>query len=263
MSQIIRDNINTPASLKAIGGTATYLAGYRMIISRTLHGYIYLIHAIGTSRYKIGKTRREPSKRFLELNSSQSPYPLRLLSFFETDNIDYQEGRLHHLAKQYRVHGEWFELPGWWLEKLDQWFYNIKRLAPPVKDLLLELVPGKNQHSQVKDFAYIDVYQKAIDLCLSLSEKDRCKLLSHIGNYIDAPTAKAQKRVEAILKFKILSVTYAIALKKSIKIAKNNLNNPVLVSSERATKFLQSQCEKEINKKLLQDPVVEEAVGEV
>ena len=47
---------------------------------RNKPGYIYLIHAQGTDRYKIGLTTRSVEVRLAELNSSQSPYPLELLT---------------------------------------------------------------------------------------------------------------------------------------------------------------------------------------
>ncbi|NER25978.1 MAG: GIY-YIG nuclease family protein, partial [Symploca sp. SIO1C2] len=40
---------------------------------RNKPGFIYLIHAQETDRYKIGLTTRSVEARFAELNSSQSP----------------------------------------------------------------------------------------------------------------------------------------------------------------------------------------------
>jgi len=73
-------------------------------------GYIYLIHAVGTDRYKIGLTTRSVEARFTELNSSQSPYPLELIDWFETDNVTEDEKYFHEKYSDYRVHGEWFQL---------------------------------------------------------------------------------------------------------------------------------------------------------
>ena len=77
---------------------------------RNKPGFIYLIHAQGTDRYKIGLTTRHPEARLSELNSSQSPYPLELIDWFETDNVTGDEGYLHEKFASYRVHGEWFKL---------------------------------------------------------------------------------------------------------------------------------------------------------
>ncbi|NER47575.1 MAG: GIY-YIG nuclease family protein [Symploca sp. SIO1A3] len=75
---------------------------------RNKPGYIYLIHAQGTDRYKIGLTTRSVETRFTELNSSQSPFPLELIDWFETDDVTEDEGYLHEKFASYRVHNEWF-----------------------------------------------------------------------------------------------------------------------------------------------------------
>ncbi|NER25637.1 MAG: GIY-YIG nuclease family protein [Symploca sp. SIO1C2] len=76
---------------------------------RNKPGYIYLIHAQETDRYKIGLTTRSVEARFAELNSSQSPYPLELIDWFETPNVTEDEKYFHEKYSAYRVHGEWFE----------------------------------------------------------------------------------------------------------------------------------------------------------
>ncbi len=76
---------------------------------RNKPGFIYLIHAKGTNRYKIGLTTRSVEQRFSELNGSQSPYPLELLEAIPTDNVTITEGYLHSKFILHRKHGEWFE----------------------------------------------------------------------------------------------------------------------------------------------------------
>lgn len=76
---------------------------------RNKPGFIYLIQARGTRRYKIGLTTRSVEQRFNELNSSQSPYPLELLEYIATDNVTETEGYLHSKFALQRRHGEWFE----------------------------------------------------------------------------------------------------------------------------------------------------------
>lgn len=85
---------------------------------RNKPGYVYLIHAQGTNRYKIGLTTRSVQARLSELNSSQSPYPLELLEVIETDNVTETEGYLHERFANYRVHGEWFEFDSKALKKV-------------------------------------------------------------------------------------------------------------------------------------------------
>jgi hypothetical protein len=76
---------------------------------RNKPGYIYLIHAKGTRRFKIGLTTRAVEARFNELNSSQSPYPLELLESIEVANVTEAESYLHSKFAFYRKHNEWFE----------------------------------------------------------------------------------------------------------------------------------------------------------
>lgn len=74
-----------------------------------MKGHIYLIHAKGTSRYKIGLTTRTVEKRLAELNSSQSAYPLQLIASAKFPNVQEMEKNLHQKYRHSRVHGEWFE----------------------------------------------------------------------------------------------------------------------------------------------------------
>jgi T5orf172 domain len=71
-------------------------------------GYIYLIQAQSTDRYKIGLTIRTPEERFNELNRSQSPYPLKYLHSIKVRNVTESEKYFHDLFKANHVHGEWF-----------------------------------------------------------------------------------------------------------------------------------------------------------
>jgi Meiotically up-regulated gene 113 len=73
-------------------------------------GHVYLIRAIGTNRYKIGMTSPgRIEKRFAELSSGQSCYPLKLLGWIDTTDRFEAELRLHTCFKSYRKFGEWFE----------------------------------------------------------------------------------------------------------------------------------------------------------
>ncbi len=73
-------------------------------------GYVYLIFAEGTSRYKIGRSKT-PINRTADIQK-QSPYNLRLVTYFYTLDCIADEKHLHDKLKDYRVFGEWFELTG-------------------------------------------------------------------------------------------------------------------------------------------------------
>ncbi|NEQ64768.1 MAG: GIY-YIG nuclease family protein [Symploca sp. SIO2D2] len=75
--------------------------------SANREGYIYLFHAVGTNRYKIGRSVNPISR--LKTVERQSPYPLKIIdSFWSPDAIADEQG-LHENFQKYRVHGEWFE----------------------------------------------------------------------------------------------------------------------------------------------------------
>ncbi|WP_292808879.1 GIY-YIG nuclease family protein [Nostoc sp. JL23] len=73
---------------------------------RANQGYVYLIHAIGTDRYKIGRSVNPVTR--LETLKKQSPYPLQIVECFWTPDAIADERSLHLFFKQFRAHGEWF-----------------------------------------------------------------------------------------------------------------------------------------------------------
>lgn len=70
-------------------------------------GWVYLIHAVGTKRYKIGRSINPMSR--LEVLKVQSPYPLKVIRTIWTVDAVEDERKAHENLKNYRVHGEWFE----------------------------------------------------------------------------------------------------------------------------------------------------------
>jgi hypothetical protein len=73
---------------------------------RANQGYVYLIHAVGTDRYKIGRSVNPPVR--LETLKKQSPYPLQIVECFWTPDAITDEKKLHIYFKSDRVYGEWF-----------------------------------------------------------------------------------------------------------------------------------------------------------
>jgi hypothetical protein len=70
-------------------------------------GYVYLVHAIGTNRYKIGRTN-DLIARLRQLQG-QSAYPLKILRAFKTINPAWDEAYWQKKYQKKRVYGEWFE----------------------------------------------------------------------------------------------------------------------------------------------------------
>ncbi len=75
-----------------------------------LSGFVYLIHAKGSPRFKLGRTFFSPMHPLSKINEGQQPYPLVLVHSFQTDDCVRDEIRLHSLFYQYNVYSEWFEL---------------------------------------------------------------------------------------------------------------------------------------------------------
>ena len=73
-------------------------------------GIVYIIHAEGTSLYKIGITSRDVEARLRQLQTA-SPHALYVLDSAELNHARSAELSLHIAFDQYRAEGEWFSLP--------------------------------------------------------------------------------------------------------------------------------------------------------
>ncbi len=69
--------------------------------------YVYVIHATGTNRIKLGYTTN-PQGRLAALQTA-SPFPLQMLACWPGSRA--REKRLHRYMAQFRQVGEWFEVP--------------------------------------------------------------------------------------------------------------------------------------------------------
>ena len=71
-----------------------------------MEGFVYIIHAVGTNRVKVGYSV-EPTKRLLELQTG-SPFPLALMGIREGTIA--LEQAIHRRLQEYHQVGEWFEI---------------------------------------------------------------------------------------------------------------------------------------------------------
>jgi len=69
-------------------------------------GFVYILHAEGTNRFKIGYSA-DPEKRCQSV-SQQSPFSIVLIHSYPSDNAYRDEQKLHNMFSNRRVHGEWF-----------------------------------------------------------------------------------------------------------------------------------------------------------
>lgn len=97
-------------------------------------GYIYLIHAEGTNRYKIGRSVN-PIARVGDIQK-QSPYPLKIIKSAWTLDTHFDEAKLHQKFARRRVFGEWFNF-GDDIEKDNcRYALDYDFEYPPIIDLL-------------------------------------------------------------------------------------------------------------------------------
>lgn len=82
--------------------------------------YVYLFHATGTHRYKIGRTT-DLRSRIVQL-AVGAPLMVNLITYFETENSLQEESILHKKLASHRVHGEWFEFSPEQLEEVKKLF---------------------------------------------------------------------------------------------------------------------------------------------
>lgn len=180
-------------------------------------GNIYLIHAEGTHRYKIGKTTRCPYLRLEELNREQSPFDLKLVNYYQTDDIDYQESRLHNLAGKYKVRNEWFEIPRWWLYILDKWFSAPSVLSEPkIKDLT-STKKWQTRKSIQEIIKNQEIRKTASNLVFRLTKQQLRWLHSRLNMYLYSADPEYKLPIERLIGFKIPSRQYARHLKASLK----------------------------------------------
>ena len=77
---------------------------------KSTEGYVYLICDPLNDRYKIGVTKGKVNKRMLKLQTGNST-ELHIICQYKTEFPFRMEKMLHLKYDQYRVHGEWFDLP--------------------------------------------------------------------------------------------------------------------------------------------------------
>lgn len=73
-------------------------------------GHVYLMQAEGTNRFKIGYSKN-PEQRAMSLKFPQMPFKIKLLYQFRCLNMNWWERSLHDYYSEYRVNGEWFDIP--------------------------------------------------------------------------------------------------------------------------------------------------------
>ena len=78
-------------------------------VSAFTPGFLYVVEAEGTDRYKIGRTAVDASERIKSF-STGCPFPIKTISVTEVFSSVIAEQFFHEKYQAQRVKGEWFEL---------------------------------------------------------------------------------------------------------------------------------------------------------
>lgn len=79
-------------------------------------GFVYIIHAVGSNYYKIGKSIN-PDQRLLRI-APLMPFRTRFIKVWHSYFMSLAETMLHSLFDEERVNGEWFEFHQYHLQDL-------------------------------------------------------------------------------------------------------------------------------------------------
>lgn len=165
-------------------------------------GWVYLIHAVGTNRYKIGRSIN-PVIRLSTLKK-QSPYPLAIIDCFWTIDSVSDELALHQTLAGCRRYGEWFEfecicnedgvLPqeGYANEEIRNWFKTkpvLVRISKRFADAIT--APMRNfpniEEERVKALEIdlkISFYTKLYDASSRKDFEDVAEFVEELHNHI-------------------------------------------------------------------------------
>lgn len=197
-------------------------------------GYVYLVWAIGTERYKIGRSK-DPSRRVQAL-SKQSCYPLKLIDSHYSVDCEQHEKRLHNIFWQHRVHGEWFEIPEVFLSQLDYWLkdpncLHIKLTGKKTGAIFTRKISPGRKGKGIKKESYI--LNKSLDWEGILSSPDSLEraitLLGNLGKGMNL-SSKTRKEILSLVGINPTTREEATELKQQLKGLRGSLNSSQLTT---------------------------------
>ncbi len=96
-------------------------------------GFVYLICDPQNDRFKIGVTKGTIEKRIMELQTGNST-ELHITNWYKSRYPFRIEKMLHSKYSNYRVHGEWFNLPNDVVFKFNETCEKIEETIETLKD---------------------------------------------------------------------------------------------------------------------------------
>lgn len=105
--------------------------------------FVYLIHAIGTDYYKIGRTSKTPEKRMRGMQTG-CPHELEVVDSLKTEYAEEKEERLHARYSDKREQGEWFSLSDEEVTEIREDFRGKRKhnFLQKLEDAIIEEMPG-------------------------------------------------------------------------------------------------------------------------
>ena len=83
-------------------------------------GYLYLIHCVGFTYYKIGRTKN--LKNRLQMLQTGCPFDLNVIASVGSYNLISNENYLHNLFKNKKARNEWFDFDNYEIDLIKLWF---------------------------------------------------------------------------------------------------------------------------------------------
>jgi hypothetical protein len=127
-------------------------------------GYIYLVWANGTDKYKIGSSAY-PERRVKALQTG-SPIPLSLIAVKEVENAEMEERKLHKLWDKHRSQGEWFT------------FHPVK--VPEILSFFGRIDPWTSKQFKDLDEKAAEIFQSVLEK-IDKAHSDNLAIIESVG----------------------------------------------------------------------------------
>lgn len=92
-----------------------------------MNGILYIIKELQTNYYKVGITKHTPKKRLRDLQTG-NPRLLKVVAWFNVDDMRKVESFLHQVLGAYHVRNEWFNLPEYEVKNLIEYLEKNTRV---------------------------------------------------------------------------------------------------------------------------------------
>jgi len=143
-------------------------------------GYVYLIHAVGSNYYKIGKSVN-PDRRILQI-APQMPFPVRFIHLWHSNFMSLGEAYLHRVFQEHRTNGEWFAFaPEQLCSLLTSLGENVKYAYPKT---FYDFVLSEDLDKMAEDFGFFSQAEMADHYFRTQTASDELRFVESIFSSI-------------------------------------------------------------------------------